>query len=118
MTELAWREQGSGYFLPVERGRITLAKDLRDEWQVRGMLAGNRIEVNSQNLAGAFNMADAEVRKAGNVNLYKRDARWRDSGPSEKQQALCRKLGIEIPVNATRGQVSSRLDAHFSKRRA
>ena len=117
LTELAWRQQGDGYFLPVERGRLTMAKDLIGEWWVRGTLAGQYIQLHSQNLAGAFNVADREVAKSGNRGMYVRDAAWRQSGPSEKQKQLCQKLRIDIPVNATRGQVSAALDSYFSRRK-
>ena len=117
LTGLAWRQQGDGYFLPVERGRLTLGKDLLGEWWVRGKLGDKQIEIHSQNLAGAFNAADAELSKSGNRGLYARDARWRDAGPSAKQVELCRKLGIQIPEGARRGQISAALDAHFFQRR-
>lgn len=117
LTELAWRQQGDGYWLPVERGRLTLAKDLRESWWVRGTVAGKVVEIEAQNLAGAFNVADRAVVETGNKSLYVRDARWRDAGPSDKQISLCRKLRLDIPMGATRGQVSAALDAHFSARR-
>lgn len=119
MTELAWRAQGEGYFIPVKRDRLTLAKDLRDEWWVRGTLEGKDVELHAQNLAGAFNIADREILKAsGGASLMSRDAHWRTIPPSEKQVALCRKLKLNIPVNANRGQVSAALDAYFAGRRA
>lgn len=118
LTELAWRQQGDGYWLPVDHGRITLAQDLRGEWWARGMAAGKKIEIQAQNLAGAFNAADRAITETGNRALYARDARWRDSGPSDKQIALCQKIKLNIPAGATRGMVSAALDAHFSRRRA
>ena len=116
LTELAWRKQGDGYVLPVMRERLTLARDLRDEWWVRGSLNGNPVEIHAQNLAGAFNIADREVMASGDRKpLVMRDARWHDQRPSEKQIGLCRKLRLQIPVGATRGQVSAALDAHFGR---
>ena len=117
-TDLAWRQQGDGYFLPVEHGRVTLGKDLLGEWWVRGKVGDKPIEIHSQNLSGAFNAADAVISRSGNRRLYERDAHWRDASPSVKQVALCKKLGIQIPVGATKGRVSAALDAHFSGRRA
>lgn len=119
LTELAWRKQGDGYVLPVMRERLTLARDLRDEWWVRGTLNGNAVEIHAQNLAGAFNAADREVLATGDRKpLVMRDARWHGQKPSEKQVALCRKLGIQIPAGASRGQVSARLDMHFGRAQA
>jgi superfamily II DNA or RNA helicase len=119
LTELAWRQQGDGYWLPTEHGRLTLSKDLREEWWVRGTVSGKPIDIHAQNLAGAFNSADRAVLEAGgNKAFYARDARWRDIAPSEKQISLCRKLRLDIPAGATRGMVSAALDQHFAKRRA
>ena len=116
LTELAWRKQGDGYILPVMRERLTLCKDLRDEWWVRGSLNGKPLEIHAQNLAGAFNAADREVMASGDRKpLVMRDARWHDQKPSEKQIGLCRKLGLQVPAGATRGQVSAALDAHFGR---
>lgn len=83
---------------------------------MRGSLNGNPVEIHAQNLAGAFNIADREVMASGDRKpLVMRDARWHDQRPSEKQIGLCRKLRLQIPVGATRGQVSAALDAHFGR---
>jgi superfamily II DNA or RNA helicase len=119
LTELAWRKQGEGYWLPVDHGRVTLAQDLRGDWWTRGTVAGKVVEIQAQNLAGAFNAADRAVTEmGGNRALYARDARWRNDSPSPKQVELCAKVKLNIPAGATRGMVSAALDAHFAKRRA
>lgn len=118
ITELAWRQQGDGYWLPVEGGRLNISKDLLGEYWVQGAIKGQYVKIHSQNISGCFNVADREVEKAGLANMYRRDASWRESGPSQKQIDLCLRLRISIPAGATRGQVSTALDNHFSKRRA
>jgi len=117
LTELAWRKGGDGYILPVRRDRLMLARDLRDEWWVRGSLNGKAVEIHAQNLAGAFNAADREVMVMARDQrqLVMRNAHWHDQRPSDKQISLCRKLGLQIPAGATRGMVSARLDAHFGR---
>lgn len=119
LTQFSWCKQGDGYVLPVMRERLTLARDLRGEWWVRGSLNGKPVEIHSQNLAGAFNAADREVAALGDAKrLVQRDARWRDQSPTPKQEALCRKLGLEVPRGATRGQVSAALDSKLGRRNA
>jgi superfamily II DNA or RNA helicase len=117
LTELAWRKRGEGYVLPVMRDTLTLARDLRDEWWVRGFLRGKKVEIHAQNLAGAFNAGDREVlaldERIGTV--VKRDMRWHTQAPTEKQMDLCRKMGLSVPAGATRGQVSAALDAKFGR---
>ena len=117
LTELSWRKQGDGYVLPVKRERLTLARDLRDEWWVRGTLNGKLVEIHAQNLAGAFNVADREVMDSGGEQrqLVLRNARWHDQRPTDKQLGLCRKLNLLVPAEATRGMVSAALDAKLRR---
>jgi superfamily II DNA or RNA helicase len=116
LTELAWRKQGDGYVLPVRRDKLSLARDLRDEWWVRGSLNGKLVEIHAQNLAGAFNAADREVLAAGDQKqLVLRDARWHGQMPTPAQLGLCRKLGLQVPANATRGMVSAALDVKLRR---
>jgi superfamily II DNA or RNA helicase len=120
LTELAWTKQGDAYTLPVGRERITLSADLLGEWWVRGSVAGKSVEIQAQNLAGAFNCADGIVLQSGVLpkSVLAREAKWRNNRPTEKQVALCNRLRIPIPLEASRGQVSAALDAHFAGRRA
>ncbi|MGC2246115.1 MAG: restriction endonuclease [Terriglobales bacterium] len=113
LTELAWRKQGDGYVLPVMREHLTLCRDLRDEWWVRGSLKGKPVEIHAQNLAEAFNAADQAVAAA--TGLVLRNGRWHDDKPTPKQLELCRKLGLDIPAGATRDQVTEALDQYFSE---
>jgi superfamily II DNA or RNA helicase len=117
LTELAWRKQGDVYALPVGRDHIVIAADLLGDWWVRGMVSGKSVEIQAQNLAGAFNAADRAVLDSGAPKvLLARESRWRNEGPSDKQVQLCRKLRIPIPIGATRGMVSAALDTHFGGR--
>ncbi len=116
LTELAWTKQGDAYLIPVGRERVSISADLLGEWWIRGRMNGKDVEVAAQNLAGAFNVADKLVVDSGIVPkaILARESRWRSDGPSEKQIALCRKLKLNIPNGANRGQVSAALDRHFS----
>lgn len=117
LTELAWRKQGDGYVLPVMREKLILSQDIREEWWVRGTLEGRVIEIHTQNLAGAFNAADREILNNCELkNLLRREARWRDQGPTPKQVDLCKRLHLEIPMGATRGMVSAAIDAKMRRR--
>jgi superfamily II DNA or RNA helicase len=117
LSELGWRKSGDGYMLAVNRDLITIQKDLREEYQIRGQVNGTKIEHSAQNLPGAFNIADAMVPKEF-VGLVKRDARWHADKPTEKQIGLCRILKITIPPGATKGQVSAAIDARRTQMRA
>jgi hypothetical protein len=111
LSELAWRKSADGYMLSVGRDVVTITKDLRDEYQVRGWLGAAKAEMSAQNVAGAFNMADRFVMEhGGEKRLLVRNARWRNEKPTEAQVGLCRKIGLAIPNGATRGQVSAAID--------
>lgn len=42
---------------------------------------------------------------------------WRKTKPSDKQLALCRQRGIQVPENASKGDVSALIDAQFASKR-
>ena len=119
LSELAWRTSTDGYMLAVNRDLVTLSKDLRDEWWVKGNLAGKQVEIHSQNLPGAFNAADRIVQDAlghGKMALIKRDVKWRQDPPTTGQIALCKKLGLSIPQGSTKGQVSAAIDSKLGRK--
>jgi ATP-dependent helicase IRC3 len=112
LSELAWRKSAEGYMLAVNRDLVTIAKDLREEWQIRGRIGDSVAELSAQNLSGAMNLADRFVLDHGGVKGYlKRDVRWRGDPPTEKQLGLCRILKITVPPGMTKGAVSQAIDA-------
>jgi len=111
LTDFSWRKSADGYMLSASRDLITITRDLRDAYQVRGQVRGTKLEHAAQNLAGAFNYADTAVKASGiDTRVLVRDARWRKDRPSPGQIDLCRKLGIHIPANASKGAVSVAID--------
>jgi superfamily II DNA or RNA helicase len=109
LSEFGWRKSAEGYMLAVGRDLVTIQKDLRDEYQIVGKINGMVIQQTAQNLPGAFNQADALVpREMGGI--VKRDARWKNDAPTEKQLSLCRILKIQVPTGASKGQVSAAID--------
>jgi hypothetical protein len=90
---------------------VTITKDLREEWQIRGRVGDVVAELSSQNLPGAMNLADRWIMDHGGVKGYlQRDVKWRGDPPTEKQLGLCRILKIAVPPGATKGQVSAAID--------
>ena len=96
--------------MAVNRDLITISKDLRDEYRIAGQVNGTKIEQSAQNIAGAFNLADALVPKEV-AGLVKRNARWHGDAPTEKQKSLARILKITVPNGCTKGQLSAAIDA-------
>jgi ATP-dependent helicase IRC3 len=118
LSELAWRQQGEGYFLNVNRERITLSRDLREEWWVKGSINGKPVEIHTQNLAGAFNAADREVLNSGTPKVFlSRNASWRTNPATQGQIEALRRCKIPIPGGITKEQASAALSAHFARSR-
>jgi len=53
-----------------------------------------------------FGIASDTARDAQILHMVREGAKWRQNPPSEKQQALARKLGIRFGDDWTRGQIS------------
>jgi ATP-dependent helicase IRC3 len=111
LSELAWRKSGDGYMLAVNRDLVTIAQDLRGDWQINGRIGDAVAELSAQNLPGAMNLADRFILDHGGIKpVLTRDSRWRGDPPTEKQLGLCRVLKIQVPAGATKGQVSAAID--------
>jgi len=50
-------------------------------------------------------------------NVVKKDAKWRDSGPSDKQVDFMKKLGIAVIEGMTKGQASDAITAALAMKR-
>jgi superfamily II DNA or RNA helicase len=112
LSELAWRRSADGYVLAVNRDLVSITKDLREEYQIRGRVGNAVAELAAQNLPGAMNLADKFILDNGGIKPYlQRDSRWRGDKPTDKQLALARILKIVVPNGATKGQVSAAIDA-------
>jgi len=66
----------------------------------------------------AIAMAEQWVRanRSEQLKLLENTASWRGGAPSEKQLNLLKSLGVRVPVGATKGDVSTLIDAHMAGR--
>ena len=115
LSELAWRKSGDVYCLAVSRDLVSIAQDLRGDWQIRGRVGEAVAEFSAQNLPGAMNIADRFVLDHGGGKvLLARDARWRTSKepPTEKMLRLCHILRIpsHLIVGKSKGEVCMAID--------
>ena len=58
-----------------------------------------------------FGMASDTARDAHLLHLVKEGARWRQNPPSPKQEALARKLGVQIVPGWSSGELSDAITA-------
>lgn len=112
LSELAWRKSADGYMLSVNRDLVTIAQDLRGDWQIKGKIGDQVVHMSAQNLPGAMNAADNFILSHGGVKpLLARNGRWHQDPPTAKQLSLCRILRIQVPPGANKGQVSAAIDS-------
>jgi hypothetical protein len=107
--------------LAVNRDLVTISKDLREEWQIRGRVGDVVAKLSAQNLPGAMNLADRFVLDHGGIKGYlARDARWKTENvpPTGPQLGLCKRLKITVPPGMTKGQVSAAIDARMAQMNA
>ncbi len=52
------------------------------------------------------------------VSVLRKNAPWKNRGPSEKQLALCKKLRIRVAQGATKGDVSRAISRMLNRKRA
>ena len=118
LSELGWRKSAEGYMLAVNRDLVTITKDLREEWQVRGKVGEAVADFSAQNLPGAMNIADRFVLEHGGIKpILARDSRWHHDPPTEKQLGLARVLKIVVPPGTTKGQLSHAIDVKMMEKR-
>ncbi len=118
LSELGWRKSAEGYMLAVNRDLVTITKDLREEWQIRGKVGEAVADFSAQNLPGAMNIADRFVLEHGGIKpILARDSRWHHDPPTEKQLGLARVLKIVVPPGTTKGQLSHAIDVKMMEKR-
>lgn len=112
------------YELDVGRaGRLVMVELADDEWRagVAKTVDGHvtkTVVMDRVSMELAQGVLEDYARKSGGEQLASVDAEWRKARPSAKQKAIAKKLKIEIPPGATKGDVSDLLGAHFGRKRA
>jgi ATP-dependent helicase IRC3 len=106
-----------------DRGTLVMV-ELRDGvWRAglavrRDGVTEKRVLIDAVSQEMAQGVCEDYARKVGGEQLVSLDAAWRKARPSAKQRALCKKLHIDIPPGATKGDVSDLLGARFGAKRA
>jgi ATP-dependent helicase IRC3 len=102
---------GGGYRLGLPKGEwMSIAPNLLDSWDVErgGPGIGRSLIRRAPSLGVALVEADrfvaAEFPDAS--RLVRREERWRDREPTEKQKEMLARHGVNVPGGLTRGQVS------------
>jgi superfamily II DNA or RNA helicase len=137
-AKFSWVKGGDDmYFLSLpDKERVTVKKDILGHWSLRlwrevapigdindpfshrntAATLSNLLRVPAvPDLAAAIKKAEqaVELTRPQARGLLARKASWRGNPPTEKQLALCRRLGILVSQAATCGQVSAAISAAF-----
>lgn len=107
---------------PKERGgapepTVVLAQKTEDTWTA-GLLMPNgekRVLMADVSMETAQGVAEDYVRKNGTKALTNLDAPWRKKKPSQKQRDMAAKWKIEVPKDATAGDVSDLIDQRIAR---
>lgn len=119
---MAWVSVGAGYALSLSRGNVGVVVDLLGQATVKVHQPGERVET-----CGAFAdeqdaiaWAEEMVRQRFPDDMYlvDRSAPWRlrKDPPTEKQLLWCQKMGVHVPVGATKSDVQIMLSRAFAGR--
>lgn len=96
--------------VPGQTGWDVTAMDARQRGTGRWIIQG------VADLSYAMAWAEGEV-SAAEMTTARRERGWRKQAPSEKQVATCSRLGIIIPADASKGEVSNLMSTAFASAR-
>jgi len=123
-TRFTWMPTADGgYRLPLpgpDREVLEVMPTRLDTWQLRRKgKNGLKVECERASLDDAIRFGDALVPQDASILVDSRAA-WRRTPASDKQVALLRKLGVQVPAQVTKGQaaqiITFRLDGRSSSR--
>jgi hypothetical protein len=122
-TRFTWMPTADGgYRLPMpDREVLEVVPTRLDTWQIRRKTReGLKVEGERASLDEAIQFGDALVPQDASILVDSRAA-WRRTPASDKQVALLRKLGVQVPAGVTKGQaaqiITFRLDGKQQRQR-
>jgi ATP-dependent helicase IRC3 len=104
----------------ADRGRLVMVETAPDVWRA-GHQERDRsktVLIDGVPLETAQGVAEDFARMIGAGKITDPSAKWRQARPTAKQLDMCVRLKVEVPVGATKGQISELLDAAFARRAA
>ena len=121
--EMAWVKTSYGYALSIAGGHVGVIENLLGQAHIQIKLPHQPVQHLDlhDNAQAAIAAAESIVANQfpDQLMFLDRGASWRNSKdpPSEKQVALCQRLHIRLPPNATKGQVSDLIGQRLAEKR-
>ncbi|MGI8962116.1 MAG: DEAD/DEAH box helicase [Bryobacteraceae bacterium] len=114
ISGLSWHKTSpTCYVLALlNKESVAILTDILEKWHIIGDCNGTHIRESRYTFAEAIRYADQRVRELGGVSLLSllsRKALWHDGPPTESQRRACARMGIQIPITATKGDVSKKI---------
>lgn len=101
-----------------DRGRLVMVQLDVEHWRAghQERDSTKTVLVDRVQLEFAQGVAEDFARRIGAGHLVDPKARWRLARPTAKQRDLCVKMHIDVPVGATKGDVSDLLSTAFARK--
>ncbi len=117
-----WHKTGNNaYVLLLMAGEsMTVLSDILERWHIVGDVNGNHVRETRPTFDEAIRAADYKVQSLRGRSLelmVKRVSKWGDGEPSPAQRIVCKRLGIQIPAGATKGEVHTKMGVVINARR-
>ncbi len=118
---MAWQDYGDMYRLSLAKsGDVTLVTDTLDRWSA--VYFNSAIDEDVSIFSEISNQKDIVTKverwvkknHKDKLALVSSDASWRGESPSKAQRDFCKRIGLQIPAGATKGDVSMAIDKRLA----
>lgn len=122
LSTLQWHKTGDTAYVLLLPGKdsVSIVTDILGKWHVIGTVNGYALKEKYDRFEDAIRDADRKVNLLGGRTLtstVNRLAKWRNDPPTPAQLSLCRRLGIVVPPDATKGEVSDKMSQVMAERK-
>ena len=111
---------GTGGFIDPDPGTYDVLWCTKDAYTARDGQRGGTTEHRGVSLDLAFAWGEDVASEMGGTTAsmtLNKSSSWRKTKPSDKQLSMCRRFGIEVPDDASKGEVSALIDTLFASKR-
>jgi len=121
-SDMAWLDYGDAFRLSIAKyGDVTIESDTLDRWTALFYDKENHrtdsIFKDVPDQARIIQLVEkwVQTKCSSSLTLVNKSAGWRKQAPSEAQLGLCRRLRIEVPTGASKGDVSMAIDRKMTQ---
>jgi hypothetical protein len=125
-TEYPWHRTGENAYVValMNNESVVVIRDILDRWHIRGSVNRHKIQDVHPTFDDAIREADFKVGQLGGKaiksiksRIKEREAKWHQAEPTRAQLMLCRRMRIQVPPGATKGEVAMKLTQEIQRRK-